>query len=113
MKKILVLAALFSLCASSAFAAYTAYQDGAAVGSGTPTMTFKSSKSVQIEYTGGATANSQNYSYVCGAYHSSGTKTFGSSSGDTKIFSTDTTGATLPSAPSTASASAGFTWTAL
>lgn len=106
MKKIAILAlVLMGLSVSSAFAAYSGSPK---VCGSTDTLTVQLSNNVSMEYS----AATNGLGYVVGAYHSSGTKTFGTSSGDAKIFYTDTTGATLPSAP-TGTASAAFTWTAL
>jgi hypothetical protein len=50
--------------------------------------------------------------YVLGTYHTSGSRTYGSSSGDTYIFWVDETAGTLPAAP-TGAETAGFSWTSL
>lgn len=108
MKKIIAAIAIMLMGASVSFA-YTLGENGVNLGSGTPALNVKTSKNVYVEYTGGATSSGKNYSYVLGTYHGSGTKTYGSSSGDTKIFSAEGTAKTLPSAPADSSSSADFT----
>lgn len=71
---------------------------------------FKPSTNVSMEYTGEAAG----LGYIAGAYNSSGTKSYGASSGDTKIWVVDGTSGTLPStAPAgTASVTWGSGWSA-
>ena len=115
MKKIALLTlVLFSLSIASAFA-WTdgSYDAGSADGTVTVGTTgpvaVKVSKGVSLAYNAEATG----LGYAVGAYHSSGTKTFASSSGDSKIWFTDVTGESIPAAP-TGTDSADFTgWTAL
>ncbi|PLX91345.1 MAG: hypothetical protein C0621_11115 [Desulfuromonas sp.] len=110
MKKILILTIAAALFATPALAATTFnVDDGSGVTLGSSeTMNVKLSKNVKMGYAA-ATAG---LGYVIGAFHTSGTRTFASSSGDAKIFFTNTTGADLPAAP-TGTASAGFSWDAL
>lgn len=83
--------------------------NGLTIGTSTNTYTVKGSKGVTVTYDGAAQG------YVLGSYHTSGTQTFGSSSGDTKIFKSDGTNATLPSTIPTGSESAtwGSGWAAM
>lgn len=124
MKKIIALTALFGLVSSMAFAAnptgYNSAENGVTLGgTGTPAspnLSVKSSKGVSINFKGGAAdSNSHNQSYSLGAYHASGTKTYATSSGDTKIYYQDTTAVDTPGAPAAASDTASFTgsWKAL
>ena len=117
MKKIALLALLLlSFSAVSAFA-WTAktYDPGSTDGTvtvgDTGPVAVKVSKGVSLAYDAETTAG---LGYSVGAYHSSGTKTFASSSGDSKIWFTDATGSDIPDAPSgTDSADFGTGWTAL
>jgi hypothetical protein len=115
--KILPLASVLSLFSVSAFAA-TAFNDTGTVTMGTPSVAVKPSKNVTVTYNPStATVPSSNgaLAYSIAAYHASGSKSFGSSSGDTKIFAMDGTGSTGVASPESASASADFGsgWTAL
>ena len=114
MKRIvaLTLALALTITASAAFATDKAYSDtdtGAAtltVG----TLVFKLSKNVLMAYK----SASDFTGYSIGAYHNKGTKTFASSSGDSKIFEAAVTANGIPDAPvGTASAAFGSGWTAL
>jgi len=52
--------------------------------------------------------------YVLGAYHGSGTQTYGTSSGDTKIYKQDVTGVAVPTTAPTGSNTADFSsWAAM
>lgn len=112
MKKItLMTMLLFVVTTGSALASYGEGDTGGSktIGS-TSTAVVKLSKGVSIDYvsaTGGL-------GYVVGTYHSSGTKTFASSSGDSKIWSKDGTAQSIPSTAPTGTASADFSgWTGL
>jgi len=117
--RILPLASILSLAAAgSAFATGTAFTDTGTVTMGTPSMGVKPSKNVTVTYNPStATVPSGNgaLAYSIASYHASGSKSYGSSSGDTKIFATDGTGSTGVTSPETAGASANFGsgWTAL
>ena len=116
MKKIALLAVLllaFSAVSAFAWTAKT-YDAGSADGTVTVGTTgavaVKVSKGVSLAYD----AETTGLGYSVGAYHSSGTKTFASSSGDSKIWFTDATGSDIPDAPSgTDSADFSSGWTAL
>jgi hypothetical protein len=111
MKKTILMLIAISCFASTAFATYVAVQDGTTLGSAAPTLTVKGSKGVQIEYGADTTAGQ---GYVLGAYHTSGTQTYASSSGDTKIYKQDGTGVATPTAIPTGSNTANFSaWTAM
>ena len=101
MKRIFFLFCIVSLISAPAWAAYGT---GTVTLGGTNTKTFKTSKNVNIDYSGGTSGLS--YSVV--AYHSKGAKTFGSYAGAQKIFWTDGTAASLPTAPTTADGTADF-----
>ena len=121
MKKILILAlVLVTIPAVSAFAAtkvgseatdgvYTVdAQTSAPV---TQKFTVQMSKNVQMFYT----APSGGTSYALTTYHTSGTRTYGSSSGDSRIYYAEGTNETCPDAP-TGTASAAWTsgtWNAM
>lgn len=117
MTRILAIAAIFSLSvAGSALASDTSFTDTGTVTVGAPSMGIKPSKNVTVVYTPGAdmTGTAGVISYSIAAYHASGTKTFGSSSGDTKMFMKDGTGAAAPAAPAAGvSAAFGSGWTAM
>jgi len=128
MKKILACTiCLFAIAsANSAFAGFTASprdlgtEAAGSTGSGitaanNPKLTQQLSTNVLMDYisaTDGA-------GYIVGTFHNKGTRTYGSSSGDTQIFSavitTTGTGIALPTTAPTGTASAAFTstWTAL
>ncbi|GEM_PF-6375976 len=109
MKKIVILSAIIMVFSCGvAFAAYDA--DTKTCGTSPNSLDIQLSNKVSMEYTEATTGDG--LGYVIGASHSSGTRTYGSSSGDAKIFWTESLQATLPAAP-TGTASAGFTWTAL
>lgn len=120
MKKIL---AVFVVClplffVSSSFAAYTAagadiitMGTGAATSTTNPSLTSQLSSNVRMDYS--TTASSGLY-YTIAAYHDKGSRTFSSTSNDSKIFYAITTGATVLTLPtSTASSAESTTWTTL
>lgn len=116
MKKILALTLVLTFSASAAFAAYSEGYSKAdstkTVGDAPNTLVFKLSKNVQMDYK----AHNLKTGYAIAAYHNKGTKTYGSSSGDSKIFENSALSVEAPTAPDgTASAdfpsSAG--WSAL
>jgi hypothetical protein len=116
--RILPVASIFSLAAAGSALAQTTFTDTGTVTMGTPSMSVKPSKNVTVIYTPStSTVPSGNgaLAYAIASFHASGSKSFGSSSGDTKIFATDGTGNTGLSSPEAAGASAGFStgWTAL
>lgn len=92
----LAIAGILSLAAtSSAFAAISANNTsnpGAELTiSSNPAVTIKPSKNVMIRYDGIGTSGSGSAAYGISASHSSGTKKYISSSGDTKIYMQDGT----------------------
>ncbi|MEM4711331.1 MAG: hypothetical protein QXL18_05275 [Candidatus Woesearchaeota archaeon] len=90
--------------------AYAAYKEGEHTWGETVTVTFTPSNNVYIDYANGTNG----ISYVAGSYHIKGSRTFGTSSGDTKIYYKEQTGASIPAAPATNTATANFSgWTAL
>lgn len=116
MKKIAIFTALMlALSFSSVFAATysTATDNGVVdledtVNTDNP-LTLKMSNNVLVQYDAAASG----LGYSIAAYHTSGTRTFGSSSGDASIFWFDGTAEDAPTAP-TGTESADFsTWTAL
>lgn len=114
MKKIAVLAiVLFAFSSVSAFAwtdgSYAlADTNGSLVIGGTTgeTVTVKLSNKVSLAYKAETTAG---LGYTVGTYHATGTKSYGSSSGDSKIFFRDATGVVPPSTAPTGTGSADFT----
>lgn len=121
MKKIVCLAILLlALSSVSVLAApteagiagtYTAPSvDGSINVGSTQKATVKLSKNVMLAYEGQATG----LGYSVGSYHTSGTKSFASSSGDSKIWASDGTGIAIPDAPAgTVSAAFTGTWAPL
>lgn len=115
MKKIAILAiVMFALSSASAFAwtsgTYAAADAGGTLTVGsTSTATVKLSKSVSLAYTSQTTG----LGYSVGASHSSGTKSFASSSGDSKIWTKDGLTQSVPAAPVGTSSAAFSGWTAL
>lgn len=87
------------------------YATGDTVSLGATTV--KPSKSVYLGYKPDNTTAGSAQGYVLGAYHGSGTMTYASSSGDTKIYKANATAQTLGAAP-TGSATATWAsgWTA-
>ena len=117
--KIFSIASILSLAAAgSAFASLgstTTFDDAGTTTTGTPSIGVKPSKNVSVQYTSSSVSSGTGcVTYSISASHSSGTKSFGSSSGDTKIFMKDGTGAAPPAAPASGS-SADFSggWTAM
>lgn len=113
MIKTLAIAAALTLCAGSAFAA-TTFQDTGTTTLGTPAISIKPSKNVSIYYDSATTTGAGYGAYSIGSNHSSGSKTFGSSSGDQKIFMKDGTSAPsigVPAVGGSANFSSG--WTAM
>lgn len=123
MKIIVMLVMAVLVSASIAFAVsttdgYKACENGFTLGGGTPpsgqgtapTMSLKSSKGVKLNYLG----SSDGTGYIIAGSHTSGTKSYGSSSGDTRIYIADGSEAGIPTtAPvGTASADWGATWSA-
>lgn len=90
--------------------AYATYTTGEKTWGTTITVSFTPSNNVYIDYASG----SNGISYVAGSYHIKGSRTFGTSSGDTKIYYKEQTAASIPAAPATNTATANFSgWTAL
>lgn len=118
MKKYILVIATVLLASSGAYAvindgSYGAASDGLAIGSDTNGQTtVKASKGVQIGYKADTTSG---LGYILASYHESGTQTFATSSGDTKIFKQDTTGVVITGMTvPTGSDTADFTgWTAM
>lgn len=99
MRKAVLIAMVLAFVSGPAFAAYDC--DGnVTLGSGTgTTMDVQVSKNVCLDYdagTGGAT-------FSAATYNTKGTRTYASSSGDSKIYYTNGTNAGLPSAPAVGS----------
>ena len=95
MKKTILTLLAIACFAGTAFATYVDVQDGVAIpASGTAQMNVKGSKNVKIEYVADTTTAGQGY--VLGASHGSGTQTFGTSSGDTKVYKHDGTFISVP-----------------
>ncbi|MGE4403819.1 MAG: hypothetical protein AB7F61_19445 [Desulfobulbus sp.] len=113
MKKIALFTALmlaFSFGSALAAGKYAADQDVIIKGTD-GNLNLKLSNNVFLFYEADTSGDGLGYSIA--TYHSSGTRTYGSSSGDANIFWIDGTGSNAPTAP-TGTASANFTgWTAL
>ncbi len=112
MTKIAAIIATLLLTAGSAFAAAgdnLPFGDAGTTTIGTPSMSLKPSKNVTVNYrsstvqviSGGVTLNGV-VAYSVTSSHATGSKSFGSSSGDTKIFMMDGTGVLPPTAPTVA-----------
>lgn len=112
--KTLAVAATLSLIAGSAFANVTTITDTGTTTVGTPSASIKPSKNVTIYYNG-ATDLAGGYAvYSIESIHSSGSKKFGSSSGDQKIFTKEGTSYEAITPPGGAGSSADFAgWTAM
>ncbi|TYO99943.1 hypothetical protein EDC39_101103 [Geothermobacter ehrlichii] len=111
MKKIALLAALMMVF-STGFAMAATWKSGdfALTDTNDDDLTIKLSNNVSLNYD--AATNGLGYSVA--TYHSSGTRTFASSSGDAQIFWYDGTQQDPPSAPTgTASAAFDSNWNAL
>jgi len=102
MKKIALLTLLllsFSAMSALAWTAKTydaGSTDGTVTVGDTGPVDVKVSKGVSLAYDAAA----DGLGYAVGTYHSSGTKTFASSSGDSKIWFADVTAQDIPDAPS-------------
>jgi len=110
--KILAIAGILTLAAGTAFAANgtTATFDDSNSTVGSPAASVKVSKNVTIKYIPEAAG----LTYSMTSFHSSGTKSYGTSSGDTKIFMKDsTTIETPPNAPAAGESAAFSSWTAM
>lgn len=114
MKKIAILVVVgLVLSAGAAFAACqmsgTTFGCAANSTAGIPAWTVNLSKSVTLDYE----QNSSGLSYALSSWHTSGDKTYGSSSGDTKIFVNNATGVGAPTAPAVGSTADFSGWIAL
>jgi hypothetical protein len=108
MKKIAILTVLlFMVTVGSSFAAFPLGDAGTLVVGTTVKCDLKLSNNVGLAYTAQATG----LGYVVATSHSSGTRTYGSSSGDSKIYYIDELDAVSGLTAPTGTASAGFTWT--
>jgi hypothetical protein len=117
MKKILLLSiiVLFVGVSSTAFAAATFAPESITLGT-TLTLVVKLSKNVlmSIDVSTPASATEPAVNYVMGAYHSTGSRTFGTSNMDQKLYYKETTGAAPPAVTtSTTTAPVWTGWTAL
>lgn len=114
--KVLTLASIVSLVsAASAFAVTTINETTSTVGA--PAMTIKVSKNVSIVYTPSTAeipSGAGSVAYAITATHASGSKKFGSSSGDTKVYMQDGTTLTSVTSPEAAGSTADWSgWTAM
>lgn len=111
MKKITILALVLIAFSSTSVFAWDAGTNGEATVGTDVTAKVKLSKSVSIDYAADTTTDGLGYAVA--TYHSSGTKTFGSSSGDSAIWVFEGTGEAAPDAP-TGTDSADFSgWNSL
>jgi hypothetical protein len=129
MNKIVATIAMLLFTAASAFAAGTPntqvdFADNGTTTMGTPSMSLKPSKNVTVSYQSSVTQAQSGtnllpgvVAYSISSSHATGSKSFGSSSGDTKIFMKDGTGVSPETAPVKAGDSAsGYQatgWTAM
>jgi len=102
MKKMIFL--IFAALCFTATSAFAAYGTGTVTLGSTNTKDFKTSKNVFIDYTAGTNG----VSYVVGAYHNKGSKTFGSCSGAQVIYVHDGTATATPAAPADANTTSDF-----
>lgn len=111
MKKIAFIAALMLVMTSSFTFGYDSPDENGVVTLGTVNpLDVRLSSKVQVEYNGEGTG----LAYTISTYHESGTRTFGSSSGDSKIYYMEGTAETCPDAPTSTTDSADFSsWSAL
>ena len=109
MKKIILISAALLFAATSAFATNTVTTGTGALGSASSaTMTITTSNNVVITYNGTAT------SYALGAANVNGTFTYGTSSGDTKVFKASGSSVAIPAAPAgTATATWPAAWSSM
>lgn len=115
MKKTIIALFVCLLATSAAYAAatYSKVEDGLEIGA-TLKTTIKGSKGVLVSYAGDTTSDDKGQGYVLGAYHGSGTQTYATSSGDTKMYKQDATKVDPPGTVPIGSATADFTgWTAM
>jgi len=109
MKKTILILIAFALAVSIGIA-YAGYTTGSNTWGSTVTVTFTPSNNVYIDYSNGANG----ISYTAGSYHKTGSRTFATSSGDTKIYYKGGTNNAIPAAPAGAGSTADWTgWTAL
>jgi hypothetical protein len=106
MKKVFMLITIMLLLmATASFAAVEAYEAGSiTLGNGASILPVDLSNKVMMTYV----SDSTGLGYVVGTYHTSGTRTFGGSSGDAKIFWFDGTNQAIPATAPTGTA--GATW---
>lgn len=111
---LLSLAAIATASASDALVALWTDASGNG-GYGTPPVNIKPSKNVSVAYFhSDATSGSGRLTCALSTWHASGTKTFATSSGDTKIYMVDSISQAAPAPPEAAGASADFSaWTAM
>lgn len=114
MKKMITLLACVALvgASTSAFAAFVSGDTNGnlAIGS-TVKATLKLSANVKAQYTAHGTNPAQGY--VLQAYHTSGSKTYGTSSGDTRLYFVDATGGLTVNAPAGGATADFSAWTAM
>ena len=113
MKKVLILLVMMVLVAAPAIALDGAYGTKSSTHTlgGTNTLDVTPSKGVAIYYD----VNADPYDgYAIASYHDKGSKTFMTSSGDTKIFFQDATAVNAPAAPTGVAGTVASTgWTEL
>ncbi len=108
MKKIAFLTAVLLVCSFGV--AFADYEPGPKTLGTTDSITIQLSSKVEMDYK----AETTGLGYTIGAFHTSGTRTYGSSSGDAKIFwIEDISDPTLPDAPSGTASAVWTDWSAL
>ena len=113
MKKIILFMAISVFCAGIAYAAYTSGTNGAVTLGATSgnTLDIRLSNNVQIDFL----VSTDNLGYVAGTFHGSGTRTFATSSGDSKIYYREQTAVAIPTTAPSGTGTADFSspWVAL
>ncbi len=101
MKKLLIIMVTMSLLAVAAIAFASGFATGTQTLGSTTTMVFTSSNHVYVQYLNGTNG----ISYSIASYHQTGSRTYATSSGDSKIWYQDGTAIAPTTAGATASTS--------
>lgn len=110
MKKVLLIALALSLFAAPAFAAASWVSGAATLGTSSGgQLSVQLSNNVQLDYQ----AATDGSTFAAASYHTRGTRTYASSSGDAKIYYQNATAVASPSAPAVGSTMDSSAWTAL
>jgi hypothetical protein len=113
MKKILIVLSLIVALVSLSAPVFAAYSTGNLTFGTQTILSIATSKNVQIEITFSGTSNPV-LNYVISTYHQTGTRTFGSSNADAKLYFYEATGQAQPTVPTTSGTAPTWTgWSAL